>query len=54
MSKLYTIVSRKSAHFLLLACFLYRAKVDSNERPSWRELHVVFEKHSLKRYAYLR
>ena len=24
------------------------------KRPLWSELHVEFEKHSLKRYAYLR
>ena len=27
----------------------YRAKVYLNERPLWSELHVEFEKHSLKR-----
>ena len=60
------VVSRKSAHWrksshlwksahplYLWANFLYRVKVYSNERPPWSELHVEFEKHSLKSYAYL-
>ena len=49
-----SIHSRKSAHPLLWPIFLYRVKVCTNECPPWSKLHVEFEKHSLKRYAYLR
>ena len=33
--------------------FLYWVKVYSNEHPPWSELCMEFEKHSLKRCAYL-
>ena len=39
---------------LLWPNFLYRVKVYLNEHPPWSKLHVEFEKHSLKCYAYLR
>ena len=46
--------SRKSAHPYFWPNFLYTVKVYSNERPPWSELCMEFEKHSPKRYAYLR
>ena len=34
--------------------FLHRVKLYLNERPPLSELCMKFEKHSLKRYAYLK
>ena len=45
----------KELHPLLLTHFsVYRVKVYLNEHPPWSEFRMEFEKHSLKRYAYLR